>query len=160
MWLGVFIVSNRSCPNGGCGEAGLVLVPLFIPPLIATVAAIVIDITYLFKRFAPIRYRPMISWLMPTLLIGMPVLWLIIASLYSFQKDHYSTQKATTVIRNCQASALGGYGSNPYIYLKTDPTSAIKVTGGESARLALINAARNSTRACGYDFRRFELPAN
>jgi hypothetical protein len=160
MWLCAFIVSNRSCPNGSCGEAGLVLVPLFILPFIATVAAIVIDITYLSKRIAPAKYGPKISWLIPTLLIGMPVLWLIIASFYSFQKDHYSTNKAVSIIEKCEAGALGGYGANPYFYLKTNPTSAIKVTGGESARLALTDAAKNSAKTCGYDLSRFELPAN
>jgi hypothetical protein len=160
MWLGAFIVSNRSCPNGSCGEAGLIFLPLFIPPFIATVAAIVIDITHLSKRIAPSKYDPTISWLIPTLLIGMPVLWLIFASFYSFQKDHYSTKKAVSIIENCEASALGGYGTNPYIYLKTGPTSAIKVTGGASARLALTDAAKNSAKACRYDLSRFVLPTN
>lgn len=160
MWLGAFVITNRSCPNGICGEAGFVFLPLFIPPFIATVAVIVIDITRLFKRLTPVKYSPRISWLVPTLCIGVPILGLIFVSFFSFQKDHYSFQKAVDVIVNCRASALGGYGSNLYIYLKTDPASEIKVTGGESARTALINAARDNARACGYDLSRFELPIN
>jgi hypothetical protein len=160
LWLGAFFVSNRSCPAGSCGEAGIILIPLFIPPFIATVAAVVFDITHLSKRIAPAKYGPMISWLIPTLLVGMPVLWLIIASFYSFQKDHYSTQKAVSFIENCEASALGGYGANTYIYLKNDPTRPIKVTGGEAAPLALTEAATNSAGTCGYDLNRFDPPVN
>jgi hypothetical protein len=159
-WLGAFVVSNRSCPNGSCGEAGLILIPLFIPPFITTFAAVVLDITYLIKRVTPVKYKRTTTRLVPILLVVLPILWLIFMSFYRFQKDHYSTKKAVGVIERCEASALGGYGPNPYIYLKSAPTSAIKVTGGTSARLALTDAANNSAAACGYDLSMFELPAN
>jgi hypothetical protein len=61
-------------------------------------------------------------------------------------------------VKQCKVSAFGGYGPNPYIYLNTNPTNSIKVSGGNAAREALLAVASSSAVVCHYDLTKFVLP--
>jgi hypothetical protein len=93
MWLGAYYIGIRSCPQNSCGEAGLVFVPLFLLPLIATISALILDITLFVKRASPDRYKPLITRLVPTLFIGLPLLWAITVAIFTFNQHNFSTKK-------------------------------------------------------------------
>lgn len=104
--------------------------------------------------------RSLFVWLIVIVVVGGLLLWAAAVSFTRFRQNNYSLGKAVSVIQNCQAKALGGYGPQPYLFLKTDPNKAIKVSGGDQARQTLVAAAQTNAVSCNYKLDDFGSPTD
>jgi hypothetical protein len=157
LWLLLWLLSRHMCTSD-CGDVGLVLAPLVVPVFLATCALVVMDITLMARGVSPPRFKHWVSWLTPLVLVLAPVSWLAVTGYVGYRQDHYSIERAVTVVKACEARSLGGYGPHPYLFLKSDPYTSITVSGGDAARVALNKAAVESASRCDYDLGDFYLP--
>ena len=140
-----------------CTDVGLIVAPLFIPFFILLILLPVIDLTLLVKRYAPQRHRQKVKWGVPTILLGIPVIFFSIYAIVTYRRDHYSANRAVTAVLNCQASSLGGTPSNDYLFLKKAPYSSITVSGGIDGAAQIEAAVEKSLTHCQYQLSDFQL---